>query len=331
VGAAAVLVLATSTAYRVRRLARRPAAVGPLRLVEIDPNPTGEGLAVVVNADAGSADEAILQVVRQRLPAARVRLTEGEDLRDLLEAAAAAPGTRALGVAGGDGSINVAAGVAAARDLPLLAIPAGTLNHLARDLAVGSPEEAVQAVVEGTAVAVDLARIDGRPFVNAASFGSYAELVDARAALEDRIGKWPAVVVAGWRVLRRGAPIEVELDGDRRRLWMAFIGNCRYEPQGFAPSHRTRLDDGHLDVRWIDADQPFCRWRLVGGLLMGRLGRSAVYHEHTATSLRLRSTAGPLRLACDGETFDGHADVLVAKEGERVVLYRPRPPDPPSP
>ena len=318
-GATALLIGATM--FRVRRLRRPPAAVREHRHVDLQPNPTGAGVAVVVNVGARTADDGLLDELRALLPECDLHAVDGEDLAATLADLATTPGLAALGVAGGDGSVNVAAAVAAERGLPLLVIPGGTLNHLAGDLALRSAEDAARALAEGTAVAIDLARIGDRPFLNTASFGSYAELVDAREALEDRIGKWPAVIVAGWRVLRRGAPVEVELDGTPRRLWMVFVGSCRYEPEGFAPSHRPRLDDGLLDIRWIEADHPFSRVRLVLGLLLGRLGRSPVYHEHTATTLRTRSTGGPLRLACDGETFDGDAEVVLAKRGERVVVY----------
>jgi diacylglycerol kinase family enzyme len=44
---------------------------------------------------------------------------------------AAKDGADSLVVAGGDGSV---AGVAVERDLPLVVVPTGTLNHFARDL-----------------------------------------------------------------------------------------------------------------------------------------------------------------------------------------------------
>ena len=60
------------------------------------------------------------------------------------------------------------------------------------------------------------------------------------------------MVVALWGVLRHSQPVDLELDGERRKVWMIFIGNCRYEPSGFTPSWRERLDDGELDIRIID-------------------------------------------------------------------------------
>lgn len=305
-----------------RRHRRPPAEVRELRRLDLAPNADGAGLVIAVNPNAGSADGALAAELRERLPAAEViELDDPGDLGTVLEKAARTEGTVAIGAAGGDGTMNFAAGIAVAHGLPLLAVPGGTLNHLARDLGLDTVAEAAEAVIAGTAVQMDVARIGGEPFLNTASFGSYAELVDRREQLEDRIGKWPAMVVATLRVLRESAPIEVELDGEPHRLWMIFIGNCRYRPDGFAPSRRRRLDDGQLDIRWIDAGHPWSRTRLVLGLLTGRLGRSPIYRQWVTTSMTVRSPDGPLRLARDGETFDGEAEIEVAKVGERIVLY----------
>lgn len=298
---------------RARTMARR------------EPSPTGAGLGVVVNSGAGSTgDGDLVEELRRTWPEATViELAEGDDLPAALEKLAG--NARALGVAGGDGSVNAGAGVAHAHDLPLVAVPGGTLNHFARDLGVASVADVAAAVAAGEVVAVDLATIAGRPFLNAASFGGYPELVDARERLEDRIGKWPAMVVALMWVLRHGEPLDVELDGRSRRIWMIFVGNCRYHPSGFAPSWRARLDDGELDVRLVDASRPWSRTRLVFAVLTGRLGRCRVYEQRSARQLRVRSPGGPLRLARDGETFDGPCEFVVTKEDRPLHVYAPTP------
>jgi undecaprenyl-diphosphatase len=285
-----------------------------------DPSPTGEGLTVVVNRTAGSAlSRDPVTTLQAGLPDARIiEVDEGDDLVAALEDAA---GGRAVGIAGGDGSVNAAAEVAQAAGKPLLVVPAGTLNHLARDLGLASVDDAVEAVRRGSAAAIDLATIDGRPFLNTASFGSYVELVDARERLQKVIGKWPAVVVALVRVLRRARPCEVEIDGKAMRVWMIFFGNCRYHPSGFAPSWRERLDDGQIDVRIVEGDQPWARVRLVFAVITGRLGRCRVYSQRLAREVRVRSSQGPLRLARDGETFDGSAAFVVSKDGRTLPVY----------
>lgn len=291
--------------------------------VEQPPSPDGAGLTVVVNAGAGPAIAGSpAEALRAALPAARVvEVPADGDLIHALNDAAAA--SRALGAAGGDGTLNAAADVALRADKPLMIVPAGTLNHLARDLGLIGVDDAVDAVRSGSTVAVDVGVIDGRPFLNTASFGGYVDLVDAREQLQARIGKWPAALVALVRVLRRAEPVAVEIDGRRRTVWMAFIGNCRYRPSGFAPSWRERLDDGLLDVRLVDASSPWSRTRLVAAVLTGRLGRSRVYEQFRARKLRIRGLNGPMRLARDGETFDGSTEFTVEKRPRALSLYVP--------
>jgi len=289
------------------------------------PAPEGDGLVVVVNPSSGPAwSSDPTDELRAGLPRAEV-LTLGPD-DDLEQLLARAKTARALGIAGGDGTVSAAVEVALRADIPLLVVPAGTLNHFARDLGVETVADAVEAVRAGQLVTVDVGMIDGRPFVNTASFGSYADLVDTREQLEDRLGKWPAVLVALTKVLWRSRPAEVEIDGERRKLWMIFIGNCRYHPDGLAPSWRERLDDGLLDVRLVDGTSPFSRTRLVLAAMTGRLGRTPVYRRQVVSSLHIRSGEGPLRLARDGETFDGGTDVLVTKQPGRLQVFRPAAP-----
>jgi len=310
---------------------KSPAEVSPHRAyTDLGRAEDGAGIAIVINPGAGSG--AIgpaappAEALRAALPAAEiVELAPDGDLVAELVALAGADGRRAIGVAGGDGSINAAAGVALDHRVPLVVVPAGTLNHLARDLGVVTVDDTIDAVRAGHAAEIDVGWIAGRPFLNTASFGSYVELVDAREELEGSVGKWPALAVALVRVLRHGQAIDVHLDGERRSLWLVFVGNCRYLPEGMAPTWRERLDDGQLDVRVVDASQPFCRTRLVLAALTGTLRRSRVFETWQTTTLHVRSCDGPLRLARDGETFAGADDFEVTKNGARLAVYTPRP------
>jgi undecaprenyl-diphosphatase len=281
---------------------------------------SGKGVSVVVNPDAGPAFSAApADVLREQLPDLRVVELHDGDLDEALELAL--DGCEVIGAAGGDGSVNATAARALEHDLPLAVVPAGTLNHFARDVGLETVDDSVEAIKRGAVAEVDAGLIAGEVFLNTASFGSYVELVDARERLEGRIGKWPAVLVALTRVLRDCPPVEVEIDGARRRVWMAFFGNCRYRPAGFAPSWRERLDDNLVDVRIIDAEMPHARLRLLAAVLTGTLGRCRVYEQRTAASIKIRSLQGPLRLARDGEVFDGPEEFLVTKADRRLRVY----------
>jgi diacylglycerol kinase family enzyme/membrane-associated phospholipid phosphatase len=286
-------------------------------------DPDGTGLVLVANVAAGNAlRPEPHDRLRDALPGARTLETEeGEDLPNAL--LRAANQARALGVAGGDGSVSTAAEVAGECGLPLLVVAGGTLNHLAGDLGMEQVETAVEAVREGRMIRMDLGEIDGRPFVNAASLGLYPALVAAREQLETRIGKWPAALWCGLRLLASEVPTELLVDGRRRRVWLLWIGNGRFLDDGVAPHRRARLDEGVLDVRTVGAELPWARTRLAVALLTGRLARSPVYDRRTATEVHVRSLQGPLQLAKDGETWVGPAEVVVRTRPDAVRLLQP--------
>lgn len=65
-------------------------------------------------------------------------------------------------------------------------------------------------------------------------------------ATKDRLGQWPAMVLATARVLRHATPVQLRVAGRDRLLWTLFAGNGHYHPAGFAPTWRERLDDGGI-------------------------------------------------------------------------------------
>ena len=297
------------------------AAARPRR--EAPAAPTGEGLAIVMNCSAGTTSGDLAALLRQELPDARIMIAdEGDELPELI--AEAASGARILGIAGGDGSVQLAAGLAADKGLPLLVIPAGTFNHFATDLGVRSAQDALDAVRTGDSVLVDVALAGQRSFLNTASTGVYVDLVRAREELEERLGKWPAVLVALVRVLRGSRPQDLVVDGRRRRVWLLFAGNCRYEPAGAAPSYRPDLSDGQLDIRMVDGSQPLARARLIAAVAMGTLARSHVYRTWAATELTIRTRDGsPIQLSADGEVMTADAAVTLRKRRDPLLVYRP--------
>ncbi|MGB3411509.1 MAG: phosphatase PAP2 family protein [Microthrixaceae bacterium] len=295
----------------------------PTRLT-IEPSPEGDGLTLVVNASSGPASyEADLNAIQSALPKVDAVLVEDPTILDS-KLAEAAKTSVALGVLGGDGTVGAGAAAALENEIPLVVFPGGTLNHFARDLGVDNLDEAISAVAEGQLVEVDISTIDDRPFLNTASLGSYSDFVDARERYESQIGKWPAAIIALAKVLMNGKPLQVELNGSRQTIWMIFIGNCAYDPPGFVPSTRNRLDDGQLDVRYVDGAAPFARLRLITAVLTGNVARSKVYSRHLVDELRVVIDSDETMLAADGETFPGNGTFVVAKQKTRLRTYSPR-------
>ncbi|WP_405014445.1 bifunctional phosphatase PAP2/diacylglycerol kinase family protein [Kitasatospora sp. NBC_01539] len=315
------------------RAAEAPAQAAPPQ-VHAPALPRGAGLVVVVNADSGpdGPDTAVAEL-RRLLPDADLVLRgPGDDLPALVEEAArrAAADGGALGVCGGDGSVNLAADAARRAGLPLAVFPGGTLNHFALDLGTASLAGTASAVEDGSAVSVDIGRAQGPDgtdlhFLNTFSIGVYPDLVRIRERHEKRIGKWPALGVALVEVLSRAEPVRVSVSGVPRSLWLLFAGSGAYDPPGFAPTRRVRLDDGILDVRIVDGSHPFARTRLVLAFLTGTLGRSPVYKEARLRALDVSDLRGVPHAAIDGEVVDAPDRLLLGKRPGGLTVYRPHP------
>ncbi|HVT78037.1 MAG TPA: diacylglycerol kinase family protein [Acidimicrobiales bacterium] len=328
-GALMLLVSVAGVWFRIIVLPRRPENSRrgwPRRIPDGDPRPTtdGKGLRLVVNPAAGPALlPAPTEALREALPAADVReLDKADDLIKLLSD----PRFGSIGAAGGDGTLAAAAAIAVARDATFVAVPGGTLNHLARDLGLDTVDDAVDAVRHGYALSMDVGTVGDRVFVNTLSFGGYAPVVDTRERLERWIGKWPALVVALVWQLPRMRPLHLEIDGRRMRVWLGWVGNGAYSPTGLGPLWREQLDDGLLDIRLVHGERRCSRTRFAAAVLTGRLARCHVYSEWTAKTLDVVCVDGPQRIAADGETFDGPARFTVAKKPNalRVAVPPPR-------
>ncbi|MDQ3052465.1 MAG: phosphatase PAP2 family protein [Actinomycetota bacterium] len=301
----------------------RPTRPAKVRTTQVAPAlPEGRGLVIAVNPNSGSANDDNVALIRVALPAAEiVELAPDSVLADLLDEVAGR--AKALGVAGGDGTVAAAAAVAIEHDLPLAVFPAGTLNHFAADVGISSIEDVVAGIEAGEAVWVDVAEVGGIPFLNTASIGAYPEMVRRRDELAPRLGKWPSLVVAAAQVLRNQQPIRVELNGVPVTAWIVFVGNCSYTPRGLSPAWRPRLEDGLLDVQYLRADTKWSRSRTVLTQLFGITEHTGLYRDHMVKELKVRSLSGPQEIARDGEPAESATEFHFVKRPRQLIVYRP--------
>jgi hypothetical protein len=118
-----------------------------------------------------------------------VVLQPGDDLLRLAEDAAAR-GADVLGMAGGDGSQALVAGVATRHDVAFVCVPAGTRNHLAMDPGLDRDDVvgALDAFGEAVERRIDLGLVGDRVFVNNATVGLYAKIVQSPAYRDHKMG-----------------------------------------------------------------------------------------------------------------------------------------------
>ena len=192
-------------------------------------------------------------VERAEALGARVLLLDLDADPDPVELArqAVAEGADLLGVASGDGTQALVAGVAAEHGLPFVVVAAGTRNHFAMDLGLDrdDPASGLDALSDCVELRIDLGDVAGRPFVNTVSFGTYAEIVqspdyrDAKAATA--LDQLPDLLAGD-----AGPTLEVETDESRlhapQTLLVSNNPYVRADPLGGGRRHR--LDAGTLGV-----------------------------------------------------------------------------------
>ncbi len=181
-----------------------------------------------------------------------VVLRPGDNLLKLAEDAVSR-GADVIGMAGGDGSQALVASVAARHDIPHVCIPAGTRNHFALDLGLDRSDVvgALDAFTDGVERRIDLATINGRTFVNNASLGLYAKVVQSPeyrdAKLKTAGAMLPDFLAPG------AAPLDIRFAGpdgaQPQAAQLVLVSNNPYQLVHLGGrGTRERIDRGLLGV-----------------------------------------------------------------------------------
>jgi diacylglycerol kinase family enzyme len=245
------------------------------------------------------------------------------DVADVARAAVAG-GADLLGVAGGDGTQALVAGIAAEHDIPFLVISAGTRNHFALDLGLDreDPSACLGALRDGVELRVDLGVINGQTFVNNASFGAYAEIVETPAYRDDKrnttLNTLPDLLQG-----QRGAHLRVQADGTRIDAPQALlVSNNPYGTGDIAGlGRRTRLDRGILGVVGITVSNA----AQAAGLLRGR--NAAGLKVLATKQIEITADTPQIPVGIDGESVLMSTPVTctVSPGALRVWVPRDRP------
>jgi diacylglycerol kinase family enzyme len=239
---------------------------------------------------------------KARALGADVALLEGPGTVDVAALARKAVGDGAdlLGVAGGDGTQALVAGIAAEHGIPFMVIPAGTRNHFALDLGLDreDPPRCLDALTDGVELRVDLGQIGDRTFVNNASFGAYAAVVQSPAYRDDKIGT-TLDLLPDLLTHPEGPTLRVQagttaLSGPQAVL----VSNNPYSAADIAGlGRRARLDDGVLGVLAVTVRGAVDAARLVRGR------RSKVLTLLTAREAVVDADAPSIPVGIDGESI----------------------------
>jgi diacylglycerol kinase family enzyme len=282
------------SAYNVHRRARpaQPAQMGVL----------------IINPKSGGGKAERFRLVEE---AAKRRiepllLGPDDDLCDLARRAVA-NGADVLGMAGGDGSQALVAGIAMEHDVAHVCIPAGTRNHFALDLGLDRDDVvgALDAFVDGVERRIDLARLNGRIFVNNASLGIYARVVQSDAYRDAKLGTWRQMLpeIVG----RNAICCDLEFDVPHATDWgdasLVIVSNNPYQLRRFrGAGTRPQLDTGLLGIFATRARGAGAVAKLVTLGTIAQHRRFGGVRQWSSLEFEVRASA-PVAVGLDGEAL----------------------------
>jgi diacylglycerol kinase family enzyme len=302
--------LGARTAHLVR--AKRP--VHPVLIM----NPKSGG---------GKAERFHLAEECQKRGIQPVVLRPGDDLLQLAEDAVAR-GADVIGMAGGDGSQALVASVAARHGIPHVCVPAGTRNHFALDLGLDRSDvlAALDAFTDAVERRIDLATVSGRTFVNNASLGLYAEVVQSPDYRDEKL-KTAASILPD--LLGPDAtPLDLRYTGPdgqaHSTAHLILVSNDPYQldhPGGRGT--RAQLDRGVLGIVAVmisDADDA----RKFAALdAAGQVRRFPGWVEWSAPRFEVSSGA-PVQIGVDGEALTMNPPVVFQSQPGALRVRLPR-------
>jgi diacylglycerol kinase family enzyme len=314
-----------SSRYALHRSARALKAVAASRT----PAPPARHPVLIMNPKSGGGKAERFHLVEEcrKRGIEPIVLKMGDDLVQLAEAAFAR-GADVIGMAGGDGSQALVAGVAIRHNAPHVVVPAGTRNHFALDLGLDRDDVvgALDAFADGVEHRVDLAAVNGRVFVNNASLGLYAKIVQSP---EYRDAKRQTAAAMLPEMLGPDAtPLDLRFTGPDDSHYstahMILVSNDAYQlDQLGGRGTRKRMDLGVLGVVAARISDARDARRFVALEAAGQIRRFPGWLEWTTPRFRVDS-GGPVEIGVDGEALKMDPPLVFETMPEVLRVRLPR-------
>jgi YegS/Rv2252/BmrU family lipid kinase len=226
---------------------------------------------------------------------------------------------------GGDGTVNEVVGGIAGSDVPVLVVPGGTSNVLAREL--GLPRdlsECVSLLRKGVIRRISLGQAGERRFILMAGIGVDAGIVAASNSwLKRHLGEG-AFWLAGFQQLARYhfLPFDLSVDGKPHRGTFALISKVKHYGGPFQLTPHGNLYSNQFAICLFQSE---VRWRYLYYLSQVALGKHTSLPDVLMLKGRtIQATGNPqVQVQVDGELL-GSLPQTISIQDNALSLIVPR-------
>lgn len=275
------------------------------------PENTARRIKVILNPSAGGGrGKKIFPLLRQKLLERHVlfqiEFSENAQHATFLAHQAQSAGFNVIASAGGDGTAHYILQALVGKRPALAFIPLGTGNDFPHNLGIGDDLEiACDILSHGKIRRIDVIQINSGPYIAGVGGIGFDSEVNALANRLSRFlkGKAAYVIPVLLKILTyRPKKITLRLDQEiiRGSILMVAFGNIKSYGKGMHITPLAELDDGYLDVCWIDPVRIFRLYRFFPLVFSGEHIEMPEVRYFRSRTVQIFSDS-PLNFYGDGE------------------------------
>lgn len=228
---------------------------------------------------------------------------------------------------GGDGTLNEVLNGMAGSDSVLAMIPSGSGNDFIKSISNKKDyDNIIKETIDGAEREIDLARVNGRYFLNISSLGFDAYVVYNTLKFK----KLPFVTGSLAYVLgiffsiigRTSSDLKISIDDTTLKMeaMLAAVANGKYYGGGMLASPDAIIDDGLFDICLIEKKRRLAIMTLFPKFMKGQHGKIKGVSFKRGKKVTIESTR-PVILNIDGEvSVISRADFEIIPKGIKIVI-----------
>lgn len=229
---------------------------------------------------------------------------------------------------GGDGTATeVAKGIIERGYGTLGIIPGGTGNDLIKSLGISNPKEALETIIQGKTMQLDIGLANGYKFLNIGSVGLDAEVTHTSQTLKKyikgRLSYILSIFVALIKFKRKDVVVEIDGRREEKGLVLFAVGNGKYYGGGLKMIPNAKLNDGYLHACIVKDVSKFRILTIFPEVYKGTHLRHKKYVEtFKCKDIKIYSKED-IYMNLDGELFSAGKEIEFSLSNEKLNIIIP--------